>query len=161
MKLAGRSDAWGKLTLPKKRRKLPMTFIPARSSQPPSCRGRQHEIPYDIRSSLCARIFGRVPAPPDQPSNGHICARPVPFGGVAFLDRNRLATRHTAADGLARNGPFPPFQLPLNGLSDEIRAFFVGFGVQNAVNPVQRAARKAGWHLLFVDLSASHPEGYT
>jgi hypothetical protein len=52
----------------------------------------------------------------------------------------------------------PPAQLPLNGFPNEIRSLFIRVRVQNPVDTVQRPAWKAGWCLLFVDLSASHAE---
>ena len=54
-----------------------------------------------------------------------------------------------------------PFQLALDSLSEEIRTLFVRFWVQNGVNALQGAPRKACRHLFFVDLSASHGRGYT
>lgn len=51
---------------------------------------------------------------------------------------------------------FPTLKLPLDSLSDEVRALFVV--VQNGVHAVQRALWQAGWGLLEIDLFSAHPQ---
>jgi hypothetical protein len=48
-----------------------------------------------------------------------------------------------------------PFQFPLYGLSDQVRALLAV--LQNGVDPLKGALRKPGRGLFVVDLFASHP----
>lgn len=50
--------------------------------------------------------------------------------------------------------PFPPFQLPLDRLADEIRAPLFLF--QDRINPVKRPLWETGRGLLMVYLASAH-----
>jgi hypothetical protein len=50
--------------------------------------------------------------------------------------------------------PFPALKLPLNSLSNEVRALFAL--VQDGIHTVQRALWQAGWDLLKIDLFSAH-----
>ena len=67
--------------------------------------------------------------------------------------RQQLAA-WTDARRWGRFGSFPPLQLSLNGLADQVRALLAV--VQNGVNPGQRASRKPSRHALLVDPFPPH-----
>ncbi len=50
--------------------------------------------------------------------------------------------------------PLAPLQLPLNGLSKQVRTLLAL--VQGGIHSRQRPGREPGWHLFLIDLFSPH-----